>query len=112
VKRSHTSTNYRPICHTRLTYVIDQAWQREEHLQTHHEVKHHDGLQSSESGSTRDAEKVEKTDVHQKSCIADGHHDERDATNILHLPIELEVAFPAQNLVTPLDDSERRHKNQ
>ena len=78
-----------------LTYIIDQAWQRKQHLQSHHEIQHYNGPQSSDSVPTGDAKEVQETDVHQKSCVTDGHHDERNTTNVLHLPVELEVAFPA-----------------
>ena len=60
-----------------------------------------------EAAALLDAVKVEEADVEQKSGVAHRHNHKWDSTDVLHLPIELEIAFPSQNLVTPLHHSAR-----
>jgi len=35
-------------------------------------------------------------------ALTEGDNDEGDSSDVLHLPVELEVALPPDNLVTPL----------
>lgn len=51
-----------------------------------------------------DVVEVEQTDKEQQASIADGNNYERHSANIPHLTIELEVSFPTESLVSPLND--------
>lgn len=61
-----------------------------------------------------DVVEIEKADKEQESSIADRHDHKGNSAHVLHLPVELEVAFPAQSLVTPLhhstDEEEEKSK--
>ena len=41
-------------------------------------------------------------------ALTEGDNNEGDSSDVLHLPVELEVALPPDNLVTPLYHSARK----
>ena len=55
-----------------------------------------------------DAVEVQEADKEQERSVADRHHHKGDSMDVLQ-PIELEVAFPAQSLITPLHHSIGEH---
>ncbi len=56
-----------------------------------------------------DVEEIEQAHKEQDGCIANGHHDERHSTNVSHLPVKLEVSFPAHRLMSPLHNPEMKY---
>ena len=46
---------------------------------------------------------------HTCTVCTNGDHDERDSANVPHVAVELEVAFPAQDLVPPLHNPAATH---
>ena len=62
-----------------------------------------------EATALLDAVEVQEADKEQERSVADRHHHKGDSMDVLHLPVELEVAFPAQSLMTPLHHSIREH---
>ena len=115
---THTYTHMYIPTHTalalELTYIINKARQCEKHLESHQEVKSHHRTHPPQTAGLGHSKEVEETDVHEESSVADRHYQEGNSTHILHLAVKLEVTFPPQHLMAPLDHSEhdRRARKQ
>ena len=96
---------------TTPTYVVDETRQRDDHLAPHYHIENNDRVELVIVVALLDVIEVEQADSEEQSSVPYGHNDEGNATDVAHLSVELEVAFPAKRLMSPLYNPGHRMRN-
>lgn len=87
-----------------ITYVVDETGQGNEHLAAYDDIENDHWVHLVIAITLLDVVEVEKADKEQESSVADRNYNKRDSPDVSHAPIKLEVAFPSEALMSPLDN--------